>query len=100
MADAAELAVLLGREHLPPGFERWRLIIRPGEERRATGAEWAGAVVLVERGALAVECQAGGSRTFDAGDLLALGLLPLRSLRNRGMDELSLLAIRRIKKKG
>jgi hypothetical protein len=41
-----------------------------------------------------------GSRTFNAGDLLALGLLPLRSLRNRGMDELSLLAIRRIEKEG
>lgn len=95
MSASGDIGRVLRREHLPPEFERWHVDMAPGEERPTSGAEWAGAVVLIERGTLEVVCLAGGSRTFEAGDLLVLGVLPLRLLRNRGTAELRLQAVRR-----
>ncbi|MCV0402813.1 MAG: hypothetical protein K5924_03770 [Chloroflexi bacterium] len=76
-------------------FERWSLRLDPGEQRPTSAAEWAGAFVVIERGVLQVDCLAGGSRTFAAGDQLALGWLPLRTLRNVGDGEVRLSAVRR-----
>jgi hypothetical protein len=85
----------LTRPDLPAEFERWRTRL-PGRSARAThAAEWAGALVLVERGTLDVECTLGGERHFATGDLLALGWLPLRTLHNRGSEPVELLAVRR-----
>jgi glyoxylate utilization-related uncharacterized protein len=86
---------LLSRPELPAGFERWRLVVPVGASRATRGEEWAGAMVLVEQGSMEVFCQAGGSRIFQEGDLLVLGLLPLRSLHNTAQVELRLLAVRR-----
>jgi hypothetical protein len=85
----------LGRPRLPPAVERWSLVLPPGGACGASAAAWAGALVMVERGCLEVECEAGARRTFDAGSLIALEQLPLRRLRNPGTDELRLVAIRR-----
>lgn len=80
---------------LPPVFERWRVSLQPGEERPTEAAEWSGAIVLVESGTLDVHCTYGGHRTFVAGDMLALGWLPLRSMHNPWPEVVSLLAVRR-----
>jgi hypothetical protein len=50
---------------------------------------------MVERGTVEVECDGGSRRSFAAGDLLALECLPVRALRNRGPEEVWLLAVRR-----
>ena len=85
----------LERATLPPTFQRWELVLEPGEERPTSASEWAGAIVLVERGCMEVECRAGGRGSFQAGELLALGWLPLRTLRNRGNEAVELVAVRR-----
>ena len=88
-------AAFLTRPDLPEGFERWEVSV-PARGRRATSAgEWAGALVRVEGGTLEVGCLAGGHETFHAGDLLALGWLPIVELRNAGDEEVRLLAVRR-----
>ena len=94
MNDSDGLLELLRRPRLPAGFERWRVELPAGHQRPTDAAEWAGAMVLVEQGQLEVECLAGGSRTFEEGDLLVLGWLPLRALRNAGNDAVRLLALR------
>lgn len=91
----ADIAAALGRPDLPARLEQWRLVLSPGSTRPSDAAEWAGCIVLVERGSVQVDCHAGGMRSFEAGDLLTLGWLPLRSLRNPGGDEACLLAVRR-----
>jgi hypothetical protein len=95
MDEGEELARLLRRHDLPPWFEGWHVELAPLEQRSTSAGEWTGAVVLVERGSLEVECEAGGRRIFGAGDILALGALPLRQLANRGASVTRLVAIRR-----
>ena len=93
--EDAELVELVTRPDLPSTFERWQLVLAPGVEQRTDPGEWAGALVLVEHGRLAVHCRAGGHHTFEAGDLLVLGWLPLRTLRNPGGGPVRLVAVRR-----
>lgn len=95
MPPDADLAEALGRSDLSPAFERFRVSVAPGERRPTRPEEWAGCVVLVERGAIEVDCDAGGMRSFSTGDLLALGWLPIRTLRNPGAEDACLLAVRR-----
>jgi predicted enzyme related to lactoylglutathione lyase len=90
-----ELRNLLARPDLPAGFRRWRVVLAPRSARPTSGDEWANSIVLVEQGILEVECDAGGRRTFGAGDLLVLGWLPLRRLHNSGDVAVRLLAVRR-----
>lgn len=90
-----DLAEALGRPDLPPAFERFRLVLRPGEQRPTRPADWTGCLVLIERGAIEVDCDAGGMRSFVTGDLLALGWLPIHTLRNPCAAEASLVAVRR-----
>lgn len=91
----ADQAAWLTRAHLPDGFERWEMTIPAGHSLPTAAEEWAGALVRVETGTLEVECLAGGHETFHAGDLLALGWLPVVELRNVGEEQLRLLAVRR-----
>jgi hypothetical protein len=67
----------------------------PGEIRASGPAEWSGALVVVDTGAIEVGCFAGASATFVAGDILALSCLPVRWLRNAGLDEARIIAVRR-----
>jgi len=94
-ADDGALARLVTRPDLPAGFERWQLTLAAGAHRSADPDDWAGALVLVDRGRLEVDCALGGRHTFDAGDLLVLGRLPLRSLHNPGDGPVRLVAVRR-----
>lgn len=93
--DPPDLRVRLTAADLPGRLERWRYALEPGEARPTDAAEWAGALVLIESGILEAHCQAGGHRTFRAGDILALGWLPLRLLHNPGLEATSLVAVRR-----
>lgn len=95
MTESEALRRTLDRHQLPGDFERWRVTLEPGEGRATGAAEWAGALVLIERGRLEVKCLEGGCESFRAGDLLTLGWLPLRELRNPGSVTMSLVAIRR-----
>lgn len=70
-------------------------MLAPGVERATDTEEWAGAIVLIERGRLEVCCTAGARSTYEEGDLLPLGWLPLLALRNPGAVETRLVAIRR-----
>ncbi|HYI21741.1 MAG TPA: hypothetical protein VEX62_03800 [Candidatus Limnocylindrales bacterium] len=80
---------------LSSGFERWDLVFAPGEERETDAAEWADTLVTIKAGTVEVGCVDGGHRTFITGDLLALGWLPLRWIRNPGPSEARLTAVRR-----
>lgn len=88
-------AAFLTRPDLPDGFERWELELAARTTRPTTSDEWAGALVRIESGILEVGCEAGGQETFRAGDLLALGWLPLVELRNPGDEPVRILAVRR-----
>jgi hypothetical protein len=91
----ADEAAWLDRPDLPDGFERWRLEVPARSTRPTTAGEWAGALVRIETGTLEVGCLAGGHETFHAGDLLALGWLPIVELRNHGDVPVRLVAVRR-----
>jgi hypothetical protein len=82
MDDRARLSFLDRR--LGPAFELQEVEVPPGGDRAYEEAEWRDALVVVERGAVELECQNGASRTFVRGDVLCLSGLPLRALRNPG----------------
>jgi hypothetical protein len=58
--------------------------IPPGGARPYDGAEWAGALVVVDRGEIELDCLDGGRPRFAGGAVLWLAGLPVRSLRNPG----------------
>ena len=93
--EETHLGRALSRRILPPAIERWQVVIGPGEAMAAHESEWTGALVLVERGCLRVECRAGGEETFPFGSLVALDWLPLHRLCSVGGEEVWLLAVRR-----
>ena len=93
--DDNDLVALLRRDDLPSAFERWEVSLSPGVSRPTSPEEWAGAIVLVARGRLGVDCHARGHHTFAAGDVLVLGWLPLQQLHNAGHEPVRLVAIRR-----
>ena len=85
----------LTRPDLPDRFERWEEDLPAGASRPTSAGEWAGALARIESGTLEVACLAGGTATFKAGDLLALGWLPIVELRSIGPDPVHLVAVRR-----
>jgi hypothetical protein len=91
----AQLAESLGLHDLPAAFERFRVVLASGDSLPTRAADWAGCLVLVERGTVEVGCEAGGTGSFTTGDLIALDWLPLRTLHNPGPDEACLLAVHR-----
>ena len=72
------------RKRLGHAFAVRQIQLPPGAERASDAAEWLDALVIVERGAVELECAGGTRRTFVAGDVLCLSRLPLRALRNSG----------------
>ena len=78
-----------------PNYEQRRLVIAAGDELASSAAEWADALVLLERGSLEVQCLAGARWTFHAGAMLCLDWLPLRILRSLGAEPVVLVAVRR-----
>ena len=67
----------------------------PGGERASRAAEWRGALVVVDRGEIELDCACGSRRRFARGAVLSLGGLPLRGLRNPGPEPAVLVAVRR-----
>jgi hypothetical protein len=69
--------------------------IPPGGARPYDGAEWAGALVVVDRGELELACSDGCRPRFAGGAVLWLAGLPVRELRNPGSVPAVLVAVTR-----
>jgi hypothetical protein len=69
--------------------------IPPGGERPYDAAEWAGALVIVDRGEVELECVEGDRPRFAGGAVLWLAGLPVQELRNPGSVPAVLVAVRR-----
>lgn len=76
-------------------FRRRTVTVAPGAVLAFVAGEWADTLVVVERGALEVECRSGRRVTFPTGTVLAPIALPVRRLRNPGGEPLVLAAVRR-----
>jgi hypothetical protein len=92
--DSNDLLSFLGRE-LPRSFVLKVLTLPPGAAEPYREADWADAIVIVERGVLELECTRGGSREFRRGAILWFAGLPLRTLRNCGPEPVVLTAVSR-----
>jgi hypothetical protein len=84
----------LGRR-LGSSFVSATVTIAPRCARPYDEAEWAGALVVVERGAVELEGRAGGRRRFTTGAVLFLTGLGLRTLHNCGSEPVVLVAVTR-----
>jgi hypothetical protein len=91
---AGEALTFLGRP-LPPSFELLAVTLPPGARRDFRELEWRDAIVVVERGAIELECTRGGVRRFGRGAVLALDGLPLAAVRNAGEEPVLLIAVSR-----
>jgi hypothetical protein len=80
---------------LPPTFRVRAIAIEPGGARVYDEVEWRDTIVLVERGAIELECVDGGRSRFGRGDVLFLVGLPLRAVRNPGPEPAVLVAVSR-----
>ena len=76
-------------------FEQRTLTIPPGNWHAAAEAGWPDGLVLIASGELELVCAGGTRRRFAAGDLIWLRGLGLVALRNRGADDVVLLAVSR-----
>jgi quercetin dioxygenase-like cupin family protein len=90
----AEPITFLGRP-LGPSFQARTVTIAPGCTRPYDEAEWRDALVVVECGAVVVECGAGGRRAFEQGDVLWLTGMGVRALHNEGAESAVLVAVSR-----
>jgi hypothetical protein len=89
-----ERFTLLGR-CLPGGLRRREVVLAPAESLPYVEADWRDALVVVEQGAIEIECARGGRRSFKAGDVLFLTGLGLRTLHNHGLEPALLSAVSR-----
>jgi effector-binding domain-containing protein len=71
------------------------VLVAPDRPRPYAAAEWRGALVVVERGELALHRHRGGVRTFPTGAVLHLQDLALRSLACPGPEATVLIAVHR-----
>jgi hypothetical protein len=63
-------------------IRRWTVRIDPGGTLDYAAADWADALVVVQRGQLEVECCSGQRVRFAAGAVLTFVGLPVRRLHN------------------
>lgn len=92
-----EPVFFLGRR-LPSSFEMRLVMVDPGAEHAYDEREWRDALVVVEAGAIDLECMEGGGARFECGAVLFLVGLPLRALVNRGAEPAILSAVARRRK--
>ena len=83
----------LSRRRLPEAFDSLAVIVEAGGARPFDPAEWRDALVVVERGAVDLECTRGGRRRFERGAVMWLDGLPLRALHNPGPEPAVLVAV-------
>jgi hypothetical protein len=85
---------LLGRRM--PAWAQLRVVaIEPGCRRPYDPAEWRGALVVVERGEIALECPSGARWRFEEGAVMSLAGLPIRALCNERAATVLLSALSR-----
>jgi hypothetical protein len=84
----------LGRR-LPSWVEHRMVILAPGHALTYDQADWRDALVVIESGALDLECLGGSRQRFVRGDLLRLSGLPLRALHNPGREPAVLTVVSR-----
>ena len=77
------------------GVRRRTVNLPPRGGLDCAAADWADALVVVERGELELECRSGRRARFAAGAVLTMAGLPVRSLRNPGPGPLVLSAVTR-----
>jgi quercetin dioxygenase-like cupin family protein len=80
---------------VPPRFRLRGVTLAPGSSRPFREEEWDDALVVVERGELELECNAGGRRRFGAGAVMWLQGMNLRTLHNPGAEATVLSAVSR-----
>jgi hypothetical protein len=97
MDEEARLrATPLGHPELPPLFVARSVTVAAGCERPYELSEWADAIVLVQEGAIELECLGGTRSCFGTGALLCFDSLPLRTLRAAGGEPALLIAVSRL----
>lgn len=67
---------------LPARFRRWEVVVQPGRPHPVEPADWARALVVVDRGRIEVETSAGASAEFGPGAVLSFDGLAVRALRS------------------
>jgi hypothetical protein len=92
---AADGQLLLLGQHLSLAFDVRVVALAPGCRRAYDDAEWRDAIVVIERGALDLECASGNRYRFHCGAVLWLAGLPLCALYNPGKEHALLVAARR-----
>jgi hypothetical protein len=85
---------LLGRR-MPPWVQLRVVAIEPGCQRPYDPAEWRGALVVVERGEIELECPSGTRWRFEEGAVVSLAGLPIRALCNERSATVLLSALTR-----
>jgi quercetin dioxygenase-like cupin family protein len=90
----AERLSFLGRR-LPSWVELRMVVVAPGHRLAFDEAAWSDAIVVVEGGALELECLGGSRQRLVRGDLLWLSGLPLRVLHNPGREPVVLTVVSR-----
>ena len=85
----------LFRDPLPAGFSRRVLRVAPGLEFdfEATGVP--DAIVVIDEGALELECTTGARRRFGRGAMIPIARLPVARARSVGPGPLVLIAVSR-----
>jgi hypothetical protein len=84
-----------------PTWARARVVIvEPGRALPYRAADWADAVVVLERGEIVVEAHDGDHRWFEGGDVLCLADMPLVALHNHGDEDAVLVAVSRRRRPG
>jgi hypothetical protein len=94
VTDSPDEVSFSGRR-CPGRFRVRTLTLQPTDAIDFAPADWADAVVIVERGALEIECRTGRRATFAEGAVLVFDGLSLRRLRNAGAVPLVLSALSR-----
>jgi hypothetical protein len=80
---------------LPSWVELRMVAVAPGHRLAFEQADWRDALVVVEGGALELECLGGSRQRFDRGDVLWLSGLPVRALHNPGGEPALLTVVSR-----
>lgn len=93
-AHADEPLAFLGTP-LPRWVHRQEVIIECGASRPYDESEWRDALVVVDAGAITLECVRGGFNTFRHGDVMWLVDIPLRWMHNWGDEPVVVVAISR-----
>jgi hypothetical protein len=85
----------LFRAPLPRGFSRRVVRIAPGFKLSPEPGCLHDAIVVVEEGALEVECRSGTRRWFGRGSMIAIAQFRIAGLRSVGAGPLVLVAVSR-----